>query len=378
MPTRKGASELNPQPKRVPVGRLFLDPRNPRLAELGTAQDASQEEILDSLWRNMAVDEIAYSIAKSGYFNHEPLFVSQEEGELRVIEGNRRLAAVKVLLDAGLRRRLNATDLPKASAKVREEIASLPVIQCKRADIWNYVGFKHVNGPQQWGPYSKAHYVATVHNEFKTPLKDIADTIGDRHSTVKRLYRGMMALAQAEAAGVFHRSDRSSTRFAFSHLYTGLDYTGFQRFLGFKPEQSFKPNFVPKAKVEKLGELCVWLYGSRSTSTRPVIRSQNPDLKNLDKVLMSENGVAALRQGLPLETSLDISRGDEDLFREALVGAKEALQSARGKVLHGYKGDLGLLEAAGEAKDLIVSLLDDMERIRERPRKLGPKERPRR
>ncbi len=44
------------------------------------------------------------SIAYSGYFDYEPVFVEKaKDGEFIVIEGNRRLAAVKLLLDAGLR-----------------------------------------------------------------------------------------------------------------------------------------------------------------------------------------------------------------------------------------------------------------------------------
>ena len=35
----------------------------------------------------------------SGYWEHEKLFAAREKGKLVVIEGNRRLAAVKLLLD---------------------------------------------------------------------------------------------------------------------------------------------------------------------------------------------------------------------------------------------------------------------------------------
>ena len=45
-----------------------------------------------------------------------------------LIEGNRRLAAVKLLLDADLRNKLRATDLPTISAERRSEIAALPII----------------------------------------------------------------------------------------------------------------------------------------------------------------------------------------------------------------------------------------------------------
>jgi len=365
MAKKRGALTNDMQVEMLPVDDLYLDWRNPRLAELGLSSGEDQEEILRILWRDMAVDELAYSIATNGYFRHEILFGTREDGKLYVIEGNRRLAAVKLLLSAKLRRKVGATDLPTVSATVRDQISELPVVECDRADIWHYVGFKHVNGPQPWDAYSKAHYVARVHNSQGISLETIAETIGDRHLTVKRLYRGLMALEQAEDAGVFDRDDRWNRRFFFSHLYTGLDFAGFQRFLNFKPERSFEPHFIPKNRVRNLGEVCEWLYGRKSKKKQPLVRSQNPDLRNLDSVLQSTDGVAALRRGMPLETALDITRGDEELFREALVQAKVALQGARGKVLQGYKGDPGLLRTAEDVHDLSGSLLDEMQRMRE-------------
>src|SRR4051794_33109523 len=38
---------------------------------------------------------------------------------------------------------------------------------------------------------------------------------GDRHDTVRRLYRGLMVLEQAEWTGAFDRKDRWNTRFAY-------------------------------------------------------------------------------------------------------------------------------------------------------------------
>src|ERR1022692_778647 len=87
-------------PQSVPIRDLLLDPDNPRLAEFGISAGASQFDLLKTLWDEMAVAEVAMSIAYSGYFQHEPLFVENSgDGTYVVIEGNRRLAAVKLLVD---------------------------------------------------------------------------------------------------------------------------------------------------------------------------------------------------------------------------------------------------------------------------------------
>ena len=373
--TKSAANALSPV-KPVAVGKLLLDPMNPRLAGEDLTID-DQDAILGVLWRQRAVDELVDSIAQTGYWKHEELFAARESGKLVVIEGNRRLAAVKLLLDPELRTRINATGVPDLSPAEKDQLRELPVIECTRQEVWRYVGFKHVNGPQDWDSIAKAQYIARVHNEYKVSLEDIASTIGDRHETVKRLYRGLMVLKQAEESGVFDREDRYTTRFAYSHLWTGLGYSGFREFLGLTSETGFKPNPIPKARLDNLGEVCLWLYGSKSRQKAPLIRSQNPDLRNLDEVLRSENGLAALQSGLPLETSLKAGRGDERMLREALVSADQNLKDARGLVPTGYNGDAEMLKKA-EAINLIAQcILDDMQAgpattRRRRPRREKP------
>jgi hypothetical protein len=196
-------------------------------------------------------------------------------------------------------------------------------------------------------------------------LDDIARTIGDRHDTVRRLYRGLMVLEQAEKTGRFARADAYKSRFAFSHLWTGLGYSGIQRFLGIKPETGDKKDPVAKSHVENLIELCRWLYGSKENEIPPLIRSQNPDLRNLDEALQTNRGVAALQAGLPLDTSVKVGRGDERLFTEALVSALKHLRDAESYRATGYQGDEDMLNSAQKILTIAQSMVEDMQQVRE-------------
>jgi hypothetical protein len=362
--------ELAPTPEvyLIPVDDLLLDPENPRLAEKGL-EDRSPDEILRVLWREMAVDEIALSIAKNGYNQYEPIFaIESPHHELIVIEGNRRLAAVKLLRDPKLRAKVGATDLPTITKAERHLLDDLPVIITTRDEVWHHIGFKHVNGPQEWEPFSKAEYIAKVHNEFGIPLDEIAAKIGDKNFTVRRLYQGYMTLKQAEDTGHFDRTDRTKKHFSFSHLYTGLGYPGIRSFIGMSEALSESPHPVPRSKLKNLGELMQWLYGSEREGRQPVVKSQNPDLKTLDEIVLSPNGVAALRQGLPLSTSLNASRGDERLFREALVSAKLQLEEARGKLLTGFKGERDIVKLADDIAQLASSIREEVHDIAMSPK----------
>src|SRR5438132_11416439 len=263
------------------VDDLRLDPENPRLASV--PGQITQKEILRTLWTEMAVDEVALSIAANGFWEEEPLFVIPGTGNLSdkyiVVEGNRRLAAVQLLRDEPLRKEIGATDLPRISEKRHKDLDELPASVYKtRRELWQYFGFRHINGPKPWDAFSKAKYVAKVHEQYHIPLPKIADTIGDRYSTVERLYRGYKILDQAERMAGFKKEDRVRNRFYFSHLYTAADQPEFQKFLGITPQKSLKPNPVPKSKVSELGWLMLWLYGSKSKQKEPEVRTQNPDL----------------------------------------------------------------------------------------------------
>jgi hypothetical protein len=319
----------------------------------------------------MAVDEIAMSIAASGYFDYEPLFVAEENGRTVVIEGNRRLAAVKLLLNADLRQELRATDLPSISRDLERRLASLPVIRTNRRASWQYLGFKHVNGPAKWDSYAKAQYIGEVHREYGVPLEDIAKQIGDKHRTVQRLYRALMVIDQAEKAKVFRREDRYKPHFSFSHLYTGLDYEGIAGFISLREESAESDQPVPRSKLKELGELCRWLYGNKPLDIAPQVESQNPHLRQLDEVLRSREATNSLRASLPLSVALEVSYGDERVFQNALIQAKDALQKARGTLSTGFHGEEESMRLANAIADLASDLVDEMLRKKSGRRKRG-------
>lgn len=342
------------------VSELHFDYENPRLAEYGISKSMPEDEILKILWDAMDVRELVQSIAASGFFPHEALIVAKEDSRNIVIEGNRRLAAVKVLL-GGKDKELGWA-VPKLSKEARAGIEAVPTIFSKREEAWRFLGFKHVNGPAKWSSYAKASYIATVHKTFGIPLADIANQIGDRHNTVQRLYRGLMVLEQAEREGVYNRENVFRTRLAFSHLYTGLDYEGISNFLSVAPKEKETDSPVPKEKLKELGELCVWLYGDRSQNRPPVVETQNPHLRMLNAVVANREAVAALRANEDLNKSYEISRPATSVFEEALLAAKRELTTARAALSSGYDNSHELLKIAGTIANLAEDLYDEMER----------------
>lgn len=351
----------NQQIAQFKVDELYFDHHNPRLAEYGIDDQTPEADILQLLWEAMDVRELVQSIAASGFFPHEALIVAEENGKNVVIEGNRRLAAVKTLLTPNVASD-NGWDVPTLSADNLKALEELPCILSDREESWRFLGFKHVNGPAKWSSYAKAAYIAQVHHQYKIPLANIANQIGDRHNTVQRLYRGLMVLEEAEAEGVYDREDRFRQRLAFSHLYTGLDYDGISSFLNISSKEKETKTPVPKDKIKELGELFVWLYGSKKQKKPPVVETQNPHLRQLNAVISDREAIAALRDGVELSKAFEISLPPTFVFEQALIAAKRELTTARASLTSGYDKSEDLLRIAGTIANLADDIYEEMER----------------
>ena len=344
------------------VADLAFDLENPRLAEYNMKENPSDSDVMTFLWETMDVREIVLSIAASGFFQNEPLIATQECGKNIVIEGNRRLAAVKALLEPALLEGRRPS-IPKIDEDAKHALRVLPIIFQSREDSWRYIGFKHVNGPAKWSSYAKAQYIAMVRRKYDISLADISNQIGDTHQTVQRLFRGIVVIEQAERMGVFSRTDRFNRHFSFSHIYTGIGYRNIREFLGLGPESNEDEEPVPPSKEKELGQLFLWIYGSKVNDIPPVVKSQNPDLRYLNVVVGDRPATAALRTRGDLHYAYEVSRPSQNVFEESLQEAKANLEKARGILSTGYDGSDDLLAVARDVANTADDLFEEMRRM---------------
>ncbi len=351
--------------QRLSPEKLLLDGKNPRLAEFGITGKTKQEEILQVLWENMALEEIITSLAAHGFFDTEPLLAVNEGGKLIVIEGNRRLAAVKIVRDTSIvQNKLDPKVLERIDKKIIKKLEKVPVIVvANREEAWRFIGFKHINGPAKWNSFAKAQHIVQVHEQYGISLEEIAFQVGDTHKTVQKLFQGMMVIEEAEKLGVFHRDDIKKSRLYFSHLYTGLQYQGFKEYLDIKDASVETKTPVPENKKNNLRKILLWLYGSKKEDIEPVVRSQNPHLGQLEAVIKNPEARSALESGQTLEVAYELSRPKNSVFEESFYSAKRDLQKAWSFVNEGYNGSNDLLNAANSMSTLAQELYARMEEI---------------
>lgn len=347
--------------QQFPVKELSFDPRNPRRGPEWGISGNDEVDVIKALYETADLTELLQSIASSGYVNIEPLVVLIEEGNVYVLEGNRRLAALRVLTnpDLAAEAKVPVPTLAPGAADTLNEISVYRV--ASREDARDFIGFKHINGTHAWDSLAKARYAAQWYRDelaksSGVTLADIARRMGDRHDTIKRMVAGIYVLEQGEQTGVFEIEDRWPGRqFAFSHLYTALTRPGYREYLGLADNwrtSEPSPNPVAEENLPQLGRVLTWLYGSKSDGIEPVVKSQNPHVKELGEVLQVE------KSRLILESTgrLDVAYKEIDTvavrFERNLVDAHTRLKDAASGAASGNAQDDALYQIATEVREL--------------------------
>ena len=354
----------------VPVTWLVLDPENPRLVSIG--REASETAIIAQLYRAEDLSELLQSIAANGYLDIEPLIVLEKEGHLIVLEGNRRLAAIRLFREPELATRVSDQEriritLPDISDEHRPSLDSVSVHRvADRKDAWPFIGFKHINGAAKWESYAKAKFAADWYRDGSVSLADIAAHIGDKHDTIKRMVNAIYVLEQADTADIFHIEDRAIPRFNFSHLYTALSRSPYIEFLGLEAAWSrFDPSPapIPGSKLDQLREILKWLYGSQEENVSPVVQSQNPDIKHLGEVLTSSEALTVLRTpGTSLVEAHASTQPPGRKFSEALVRARQEVREALNNLRGFDERDTALVGIANEISETAQALYGQMKK----------------
>lgn len=362
------------QPEKVEVERLRLDRRNPRL--VGEGENASEEEMIARLYLSADLGELLQSISTNGYMDIEPLIVMPDPDssgdKLIVLEGNRRLAALRLLREPDLVSKIKKSEslsIPVPTIGEQQQTTLDTVSVChvdSREAARSFIGFKHINGPAKWDAYAKAQFAAEWYksgHDNGVNLESIANAIGDRHSTIKRMVFAIYILEQAKEEDLFDIEDRYTTRLNFSHLYTALARSEYMRYLGLDTKWARhdpEPNQVAPEKSQELQNVLIWIYGSKKDDREPVIKSQNPDIKRLGTVLVHAEGRHVLETKHDLDAAYASTESVDRRFIEALIKARENIQAATG-LLRAYDGqDQSLLNIAADIKEAAETVHDRM------------------
>lgn len=346
--------------KQIEPDELLLDPQNPRLPP--GERGKSQERLLEIMLERFAIDEIAESICSAGFLPMDP-FIGVADGETTtILEGNRRLATIKLLLKPELapdRYRGTWTAFStRVSAASRELMSKLKVLvypDRRDANVLAYIGYRHVNGVMSWEAEEKAAFVASLIEDkhVKWSYTDIANKLGSKPAYIEKLYIAHRLIEQAKEGDVpGHENMRSN----FGVLTRALQSRGIHQFLEIEfPRDPAKSRLPAKAPERDLQDFVRWTFGT--DEAKPVLEDSR-DLTKWGQTLASEESIRYLRTAKDprFERAYAKSGGIKEGLVDSLMAASDALADAV-PLVRQHKNEDDVQRAVDRCADYLSQIL---------------------
>ncbi|WP_183096779.1 ParB N-terminal domain-containing protein, partial [Brenneria goodwinii] len=158
------------------VSNLRLDKENPRIPSYITIR--TTKDILNYLFQNERIERLAHKIVEKGFISHDPIYVVKEGENYVVVEGNRRVSALKCLIDPELvpspaKRRKIELYKNRLGSDLIEKI-DVFVAPSRRA-VENVLFELHAEGKLQWSRQQKNKFIASIGIDSGESIQDIAE-----------------------------------------------------------------------------------------------------------------------------------------------------------------------------------------------------------
>jgi hypothetical protein len=361
----KGKAAFRAESKRFPqpmdVSQLLLDSKNYRLPE---GHGSGQPELLRILDRDFSLLDIGRSIVDNGYFPEEPMSVVKESsGKFTVIEGNRRLAALRLLLEPSARRNSsNPHAWDELASRMRHDVSKVPVIVYENRDqLTTFLGYRHIAGIVRWDPLSKATFINAIVEGAgrKADFGLIARTIGSYMPTVRNNYIAYRIMVQARDD---FEIDTKNLEKNFSVFYRALSSDPITRFIGLKkrgtPYQLRNP--IPKNKRDALDQLIGYVHG---TADNQAVLTDSRQLTALGEILDNFKARSILEETRDLESAQKYAINEGTQLADVLSRASYYLDEAL-KFAHRHSEDSGVAEQVHKCGLTMMMILQSFPGIR--------------
>ncbi|CNB98928.1 ParB N-terminal domain-containing protein [Yersinia intermedia] len=158
------------------VANLKLDRDNPRIPDYVPKKNT--KDILDYLFENEKVERLAKKIVDKGFISHDPIYVVKENDSYVVVEGNRRVSALKCLLEPDLAPSVKARrNMERLKNLLGDDVIEKVEVYVapSRWDVQNVLFELHAEGKLQWSRQQKNKFISTAGNNSGESLEVMAD-----------------------------------------------------------------------------------------------------------------------------------------------------------------------------------------------------------
>lgn len=312
----------------IEVKDLEFDSKNPRFPE--SIASGPTEILLEKFIKDERLLEIVDSIGSHDFFHGEPLLVvkNKRNRKYKVVEGNRRLAALKLLTreltpPSG---RISIVDsIDEAQFRPKEVPC---IVFDEEASVMRYLGFRHITGVKAWGALQKARYAKRLWDVYAgfdvdIGLKKLAKEIGSKPNYVGQMLASLNLYEIAEKENFFDL-ELMSTDVEFSVLTTALSYKNIADFIGLESSSDIKGEGVD---ADSLKDIFDWLFVSKNNS-KPVVPDSR-DLKKLAAIVGDGDSTRELRVNRQINDAYELSKGPESALTDSLRLINRRIESAQ-------------------------------------------------
>lgn len=222
--------------KEFRITSLVFDVKNPRVPT--SEQSPSERDIIAGLLEHEDIHELARKIAdRGGLYPNEKLVVVEEEGEKVVVEGNRRLAALKLLDDPSLALESKAKYFQSLKERLPpqafEKVAV--VIAPSRRAAAPLIADRHTGSPiKKWVRIQQARFIRSL-IDTEHDIAEVASQLSMTPSEILETLRNDTMLQVALAMPLpkeVREVVQDPRRFNYSMLERLVESPAVQKFLG--------------------------------------------------------------------------------------------------------------------------------------------------
>jgi hypothetical protein len=308
----------------VAPDQLLLDPNNPRLLGVAPTDAAAslpdtvaldsdvQAELVARLKREVGIDSLVEKIRSNGFLPIDRVVVRpcrDSDGQFVVLEGNRRIAALKTILRESL-------SLAELSEDIRATFSEIDVLVYHGDDpmiAWSIQGLRHIEGVKEWGPFQRAAFLASLAERHEMPVTQIARLAGLRPNISNRLVRSYQGLRQAQEDPDWGTEIDEPDFAIFNEAIFAKNHSELWKWLEWNDSENTFEN------EENLSVLLALLKDEQADG-RPVIQRVNPDLRDhFQRVLASDDRDALiedLRSGNTTIAKVNQQLTEDDLTHD--------------------------------------------------------------
>lgn len=316
--------------REIEIDKLEFDKNNPRLPK--KLYGASESDVIQWMILDASLLDLIASIASNGFFPGEPLLVVENNDKYTVIEGNRRLASCKILINPSL-----ASVKTKSVTNVLETTDSRNIPEKvpafvfeKREDILAYLGYRHVTGVKSWGALPKAKYLFELFQLIKEniSLKDkcklLAKQIGSRGDYVLRLLTSYELFLEMEKNDFFGIKKLSEENIEFSNLVDSATRFGnISKFLNIDFDDEIP---LKNLDLDRYAELTKWLF-ERDEDNKTKL-GENRNIRLLNQVVANDKALTAFRADTNIKEAFLLTSVPDEIFTKSISSSLKNLKNA--------------------------------------------------